>query len=86
MEYEIGTEEVTVDLTTFSSSLETEDCWDYDIFVLGSGLPESDPNAIQFDTGSKTVTIHSTDTSSVGDYHIAVKAHDKSTGDRKGWH
>lgn len=86
MEYEIGTEEVTVDLTTFSSSPETETCWDYDIFVLGSGLPVSDPDAIQFDTVAKTVTIHSTAATSVGDYHIAIKAFDKNTGDRKGWH
>jgi len=44
--YTIGETEKTIDLAAFDSANNVLDCWEYNIFVLGSGVPADDPTAI----------------------------------------
>jgi len=75
-----------IDLAAFGSDADVKSCWKYKMFVLGSGLPSNDQNAITFDIDAKTATVYSTKASSAGSYHIRIEAVDNQTGDDKKAH
>lgn len=58
------------------------------MFVLGTGLPTNDPNAITFNTdqNSASVTLYSMTATSADDYHVRVEARDKATDEIKDSH
>ena len=78
--YTIGLTAITLNLDGLYTSLNlVTSCWSYDTSNISS-LPADDTAAIDFNSGSKTITIYSINDDTAGDYTYKIAASDNALG------